>query len=95
MQRHPCQGISVPQRGDVTIWVWESVTLSNRVAYDSDVLAQVERFDRMRGALPPVRISDAYRKRAHEAVETRIALAGYRLAAILADVLSRAAAEDS
>ena len=48
MRNHPSPRESALNTTDIAIWVREGVTLSRTLADDSDVLDQVQRFDRTR-----------------------------------------------
>lgn len=73
---------------DVEVWVQESVFLSRNRAYETAILNHVNSHEQTRGTLPPLQATEDYIDMAREVVERRIALAGYRLAAVLSDVLA-------
>ncbi|MGI9284902.1 MAG: S1/P1 nuclease [Pseudomonadales bacterium] len=87
-ERFPASTLAAAQSTNANIWVRESVFLSRNLAYDKAILAHVNTHDRTRGKLASLRITEDYMVVAREVAEQRIALAGYRLAAILAKVLS-------
>ncbi|MGI9293195.1 MAG: S1/P1 nuclease, partial [Pseudomonadales bacterium] len=87
-ERFPASAQVASDGTDVKVWVQESVFLSRNLAYDPAILTHVNTYDRTRGKLAPLRVSEDYIDMAREVAEQRITLAGYRLAALLADVLA-------
>ena len=85
-KRFPISALVAPHSTDVAVWTRESVSLSETIAYGTST--HVSANDHESGKLAPIKISDDYRAVARKAAEERIALAGYRLAAMLANALT-------
>ncbi len=84
----PASALVAPQSTDPKVWAPESVFLSLNVAYGTTVLNHITSHDEGRTTLAPVRITEDYMIAARGVAEPRIALAGYRLAAVLSNVLA-------
>ena len=87
-ERFPAAALSSPRSIDVSLWVRESVLISDNIAYGATIRNHVSSHEETPGKLPPVLISEQYRARARTIAEERIALAGYRLAEVLANTLA-------
>ena len=87
-ERFPAAVLASSRSIDVPVWVTESVSLSDKMAYGTTIRIHVGAHERTPGKLVPVPISENYRAMARLAAEERITLAGYRLAVVLSNALA-------